>query len=62
MHSHNTLLENKKFFELMNEGYRDGIRRQDRDGISHMEYIAHCGILPTIQADDVIPILPPAVG
>ena len=32
-------LENKKFFELKNKGYRDGIkeRRQDRDGIAHLE-------------------------
>ena len=33
------IIENKKFFEFKKEGYRDGIkkRRQDRDGIAHLE-------------------------
>ena len=41
MHKKEGRLENKKFFELKNEGYRDGIkRRQDRDGIAHLKL--HC--------------------
>ena len=44
----------------------DGVKRKEARwgwGMSHCTFgIAHCGILHTIQVDDLIPILPPAVG
>ena len=53
----------KKNFKLMNEGYRDGIKRKETTYGWHCTFgIARCGILHTIQVDDEIPILPPAVG
>ena len=53
-------LENKKFFELKNEGYRDGIKRKETRWGWHCTFgIAHCAMLHTIQVDYVIPILSP---
>ena len=53
-------LENKKIFDLKNEGYRDGIKRKETRKGWHCTFgIARCGILHTIQVDDVILILSP---
>ena len=50
----------KKIFELKNKGYRDGIKRKEtRYGWHCIFGIGHCGMLHTIQVDDVIPILSP---
>ena len=53
----------KKIFELKNERYRDGTKRKEtryRGMALHINFgIAHCGMLHTIQVDDVITILSP---
>ena len=42
------------FFELKSEGYRDGIKRKETRLGWHCTFgIAHCGILHTIEVDEV---------
>ena len=60
MHKKAGKLENKTFFEVKNEGYRDGIKEKVTRLGWHCTFgIAHCAMLHNIPVDDVIPILLP---